>query len=217
MTELMRETVRRQRLAFYFDPICPFAWRAAEWVREVSRSRPLDVEWRLFSLGVHNDRKNATLMMPMRVLALVERRGGANAVARLYQTLGRRIHEGGVNVRAPGALEHAIEEALRDAGLEPELLNEALAADETAEWVREATRQAEREYGAYGVPWLVLDDCGFGFNGPVLGDVPGVETGRELWDHISWLLAQSDFYEIKRERHPAASRPRRHDVEQIAR
>src|SRR5579875_1859844 len=117
MNQTIRETVRRQRLAFYFDPICPFAWRASEWIRLVARSRPLDIDWRLFSLGVANGNDSMTLMMPARVLALVGRQGGQEAVGRLYQTLGRRIHEAKENVRAPGALEHTLEEGLRDAGL----------------------------------------------------------------------------------------------------
>ena len=35
---------------FFFDPMCPWAYRAYLWIREVRRQTDLDISWRFFSL-----------------------------------------------------------------------------------------------------------------------------------------------------------------------
>ncbi|MEO2104681.1 MAG: DsbA family protein, partial [Actinomycetota bacterium] len=41
-------------VAFWFDPVCPFAWMTSKWVRLVAEQREYDVEWRLISLRLLN-------------------------------------------------------------------------------------------------------------------------------------------------------------------
>src|SRR5690349_15015868 len=41
-------------LRFYFDPVCPWAWRASLWIREVQKVRPVKVEWDILSLQAAN-------------------------------------------------------------------------------------------------------------------------------------------------------------------
>ena len=53
---------------FHFDPLCPLAWRAALWIREVRKVRPLNVTWRFFSLEVVN-RKEASHLIFRRMVA----------------------------------------------------------------------------------------------------------------------------------------------------
>ena len=31
----------QKEVTFYFDPICPWAWRASLWIREVAKVRPI--------------------------------------------------------------------------------------------------------------------------------------------------------------------------------
>src|SRR5437879_5924531 len=86
-------------LTFYFDPACPWAWRTALWVREVRQMRPLEVQWKLFSLTeIHRgDNVPAAEQPPtdpvMRALVQARRQGGNEAVERLFLALGRARHE----------------------------------------------------------------------------------------------------------------------------
>ena len=57
----MESTDSTPRLTFYFDPLCPWAWLTSLWIREVRRLRPLEVEWKFFSLAGVNERVRTTL------------------------------------------------------------------------------------------------------------------------------------------------------------
>ena len=39
---------------FYFDPVCPFAWKTSKWVRMVAVQRDYTVDWRFISLRMIN-------------------------------------------------------------------------------------------------------------------------------------------------------------------
>lgn len=188
------------KLAFYFDPLCPWAWRTSQWIREVQRHVPLRVDWKAFSLAETNGLNDPNAYVPIRMVILAEREGGNDAVARLYAVLGRALHEQDVDIREPGVFRQGLEDALAEAGLDPTLLDRALDDPSTLEEAKRANRQAREECGAYGVPWLVVDDSTFGFNGPVINRVPEGEAAVELWHHVGWLLSQPYFYEIKRDR-----------------
>src|SRR6266852_4538117 len=81
------------KLSFYFDPLCPWAWRTASWIHEVHRQVPIDVHWKFFSLAALNGNNDPTLMVPLRVLALTRESAGNQGVESLYLTLGQLIHE----------------------------------------------------------------------------------------------------------------------------
>lgn len=187
-------------LGFFFDPICPFAWRASRLVREVQGQQDLAVDWQLFSLAVVNDLDRPELLAPLRVLALARREGGNRAVGGLYQALGEAIHERGAQIGDPEAMDRGIREALHACGLDPDMLEQAMRDPSTLEDVMAEHREAVDRYGAYGVPWLVPKGQDFGFNGPVINRVPAGAEAAELWEHVSWLIQQPYFFEIKRER-----------------
>jgi predicted DsbA family dithiol-disulfide isomerase len=186
-------------LTFFFDPLCPWTWRASQWIREVQRQQPLDVEWRSFSLAEASNIPGNIARAPFRMAALARREGGNEAVNRVYQSLGRAIHESGVDVRNQDALQQAIERAVASGEIAPDLLQRAM--DDPSTWLDVLADQREAErLGAYASPWLVLDDKDFGFNGPVMTEVPRGDTATELWRSVSWLMAQPYFYELKRQR-----------------
>jgi 2-hydroxychromene-2-carboxylate isomerase len=166
----------------------------------VQRQQPLDVQWRFFSLAEANNFPNETMKAPLRTLALARREGGNDAVARAYQAFGTAIHESDMDPHDLGALEQALPRAQEAAGFDSAMVQRALDDDSTWEDVLADHREASEHYGAYGSPWLVAREQSFGFNGPIMTEVPRDETATELWRHLSWAMAQPYFYELKRER-----------------
>ena len=189
-----------QEVRFYFDPICPWAWRTSLWIREVRQVRPVRVCWSFLTLdGINRAAGNPPKeshqqsLKSFRVLALARRVGGDAAVDRLYLALGRARHERRQHLGEMAVLEAALDEA----GLDRGLLDAALADPSTEEEVQEE-HAAIAAAGGFGVPTLVVDGAAPMF-GPVIDAVPTGEAAGELWDHVAWLIRQPHFFELKRE------------------
>ncbi|MFH9421795.1 disulfide bond formation protein DsbA [Streptomyces sp. NPDC017529] len=190
---------------FWFDPVCPYTWIAAQWMREVARVRPVRVRWRLMSLQVLNEGREvdpedpdgewgAYLWAPVRVCAAVEQRYGQEALDRFYAALGVRLHHRGEW--------DGIERALADAGLP--------GGPAAAAWTTEydAAIRASHARGTalvgedVGTPVIAAD--GVAFFGPVVSPAPrGAAAGR-LWDGVLLMASVPGFHELCR---PAAAEP----------
>lgn len=97
-------------LTFYFDPLCPWTWRTSQWIREVQSQQPLEVEWKIISLGLNNNAPDEALAN-LRPLVLARREGGNEAVSRLYQALGHATHDKGLKPWEGGVWETAYPES----------------------------------------------------------------------------------------------------------
>lgn len=190
------------RVRFHFDPLCPWAWQASKWMREAERVRDIEVDWRLFSLQLINEGNDdpladvhATGTLPLRVLALVGRVAGNDAVGRVYEALGNLIHEPPSEELSESTLRLAIQEAEQD----PSMVDRALNDESTMQEVRDQHVSAVLEVGAFGVPTILLE-TGKGIFGPVIARAPTGEAAGELWDRVEWLIRQDGFFELKRER-----------------
>lgn len=206
-------------LAFSFDPVCPFCWVTAEWVRTVQRQRPLSVEWRFVSLRMLNDEPGAYDDKPagypaahhrglemLRVAAAARDAHGSEVVAALYQAFGQAIWDAPPPAEAEfeAILEHSaqagdVEAALDQVGLPRRL---AAAAQEPA-WdaiIRADTAEAvERAGGDVGTPILSFaPPDGPTFFGPVISEVPADEDAVALWDAVETLAYWPSFAELKR-------------------
>jgi predicted DsbA family dithiol-disulfide isomerase len=168
----------------------------------VRQVRPVEVHWRLFSLEEVNkgdgtvDWEQGRSAPALRVLALVRRQHGQEALDRFYSALGRARFE------RDEKLDHAVvEAALEEAGLDRGLRAAALADPTTRDDVLgEHTAIVDRMH-AFGVPTIVLGaGVGPGIFGPVINPVPQGEAAGELWDHVLWLTLQPGFFELKRSR-----------------
>jgi protein-disulfide isomerase-like protein with CxxC motif len=185
---------------FYFDPLCPWAWRTSKWVRELERAEIVSVDWRFFSLSVINEGSEDVLDDPdnagstgLRSLALVKTRDGNEKTGELYLAMGERSHE------VPRRLTiDLVRTALGDAGLPPELLEDAMGNAECKDHVLRDHRVAVDRVGAFGVPTIVLES-GKGIFGPVIED-EGASEPAEMWNHVRWLIEKDGFFELKRER-----------------
>ncbi len=192
----------RERVRFYLDPTCPWAWQTAKWMWQVREVRGVEVEWRLFSLYLRNESPDDPLTDPaaarsiaaLRTLALAGRELGNDAVGKLYAALGDRIHE-----RKERLSPELVGAALADAGLDGGLLDRALADDTTAAEVRAQHAEGATSVEAFGVPTIVLQS-GRGMFGPVVAVAPAGEEAGELWDHVRWMIDRDGFFELKRER-----------------
>ncbi|OKI09263.1 disulfide bond formation protein DsbA [Streptomyces sp. CB02923] len=190
---------------FWFDPVCPYTWVAAQWIREVARVRPVRVRLRLMSLQVLNEDREvnpedpdgewgAYLWAPVRACAAVEQRYGQEALGRFYRTLGTWLHHRGEW--------DGIERALSDAGLP----REVAAAAWTTEYdtvIRASHARAVALVGAdVGTPVIAVG--GTAFFGPVVSPAPRGEAAGRLWDGALLMASVPGFYELRR---PAAAEP----------
>jgi protein-disulfide isomerase-like protein with CxxC motif len=197
----MAGTIENETVEFHSDPLCPWAWQAAKWIREVRAVRPIHVEWKLFSLFLINEHHGELepedrhrMLFPLRTMALARREGGNEGTERLYAAIGERLHE--VQPK-PEANEDLVRAALADAGFEPDVLDRALADPTTETEVVEEHMAVVDQVQAFGVPTIVLPS-GRAIFGPVKAVAPTGEAAGELWDHVRWLTEQDDFFELKR-------------------
>jgi 2-hydroxychromene-2-carboxylate isomerase len=194
---------------FYFDVLCPYAWRTSLWMRDVAQQLSIPVTWKQFSLAIVNkadpesefSRKDLTLG---RLAIAAGRLGGNTAVDRLYLALGDAIHG-----RQLDPLDQAVlADALTAAGLPSELLESTLA-DETTEHEYRAEHQEAVDRGGFGVPLLVFDQADSAYFGPVVEPVPTGQAALELWDFTRWAAQQPYLWEIKRQRNGGKLGPQR--------
>jgi 2-hydroxychromene-2-carboxylate isomerase len=190
---------------FHFDLMCPFAYQASLWIREVRDHLGLTVNWRFFSLEeinrVHGrkhpwEREWSYGWSMMRIGALLRRQDMADLDA-WYARAGRALHCDGQKPHRP----EVARQLLADIGLDPQLVDAAIADPTTHDDVK-ADHQRVVDAGGFGVPTLFFADerCLYG---PVLIDPPtGVDAVR-LWEATLALLAFPHVYEIQRPKAPS--------------
>ena len=96
-----------------------------------------------------------------------------------------------------------IEASLREAGVEPELLEQALADPSTWDAVQREHDEAVSVHKAFGVPTIVLDGGdGPHMFGPVISEIPDDDGALDLWQHFAWMARNPNVAELKRDRLP---------------
>jgi predicted DsbA family dithiol-disulfide isomerase len=191
------------RINFHFDPLCPLAWRTFLWIREARNVRPIDITWRFFSLEVVNRKEGVTpdvqhdgSWAAERTLVLARRLGGNAAVERLYLTLGAAQHGRRESIKDIAVIEAAVKQA----DLDPGIVEAALSDESTIKEVLSDHEEAVRRYRAFGVPTIAIEGSEVGFYGPIIQFVPRGEDAGEMWDHLKWALHQPNLFELKRDR-----------------
>jgi hypothetical protein len=189
-------------LEFWFDVGCRWTWLTAEWVRQLSHLRELDVRWRVYSLTLRalgdarpEPGKSFTLGAA-RMLEAVWADHGDAPIGPLYEELGRGIHvEQGHRDRA------ALRLALQSCRLDPAYADAADDERWDAE-VRWSMAEADRLAGAeVAVPILAIGTAPeWAFGGPVLSRRLTDEAALRLWDGFTALASEPAFFELKRAR-----------------
>lgn len=202
------------KIEFFFDPVCPFAWLTSRWANEVSEQTDLEIEWRFISLRYLNEgndfgpaysRSHALGLDLLRIAAAVREAHGNAGVAAVYTAFGNELHVGGrsktVMAGEDGAAVALIADALAAAGLDEEL---AKAADDDSHdsWIRSDTDLALLRSGPdVGTPIITFDlerPESSTFFGPVINRVPRGAEAVQLWDALSTIARLPGFSELKR-------------------
>ncbi len=195
-----------EKVQFWFDPICPWAWITSRWMLEVEKIRPVSTEWRMMSLAYLNLTQHggeglseeylermARAWGPIRVCAAAAHDHGDEVLGRLYTALGTRFHDEGRRGE-PGV----IDEALGEVGL-PASLAAAADTEEFDEAIKRSHHEAFDEVGIdVGTP--VIRVRGNAFFGPVVTPAPKGEAAGRLWDGFVLVTGVDGVFEIKRTR-----------------
>lgn len=198
-------------IAFYFDPVCPFAWMTSKWVRLVIAQRDYQVDWRFISLRMINVNVDYDSHFPpgyeaghtaglklLRVAARVRAEHGPDRIGPLYEAVGARIFD----TDADGS-DHAsrafLEPILADLDLPPETAD---ALDDTS-YDAELQRETDEALGLtgkdVGTPIIQFQPPdGLAFFGPVISRLPDPDGALQMWDHVVGLASFPGFAEFKR-------------------
>ena len=203
---------RVERVEFFFDPMCPWAYQTSLWIREVRRLTGLTIDWRFASLEEFNrpegkrhpwEREIGYGWTPLRVAALL-RRHSMDACDAWYLACGRALHEEG---RRPHEADVA-RELLASIGESASVWDQALADATTHDDVRADHERAASQHAGVGVPIIVFppaDDLdtsisgteGRAVFGPVVAPAPMGDEALALWDLTVAYTRVRGLYEIK--------------------
>lgn len=197
---------------FHFDIMCPWAFQASVWMRDVRDRLGLEVRWRFFSLEEINraegkkhpwEREWSYGWSMMRIGALL-RREGMDKLDAWYAAAGRALHVNGEKPHDRDVAKQIVAGLGHDAGLVDAAIADPTTGDEVL-----AEHRRVVDAGGFGVPTLFFPDgqCLFG---PVLIDPPRGADAVRLWDLVTAWTDFPHVYEIQRPKSEA-------DQEQIAR
>ena len=205
----MAQTV--DKIDFFFDPMCPWAYQTSLWIREVRRLTGLEINWRFFSLEEVNrpegkphpwERPLAYGWSPLRVAARLRRRDMALCDA-WYAACGKALHTDGRKPHDPVVAK----ELLESIGASADDWDLALADDSTHDDVKADHFYVINELAGFGVPIVLFPAEGSRTEkavfGPVVVPAPMGDQALALWDLTVAYTRVDGLYEIKTPKTPA--------------
>ena len=192
------------KIRFWVDPICPWCWVTAMWVREVAAERDLEISWQPISLFIKNDPSPESSSYGavrwtyelLRVMEAVRVGEGEAAVESLYVEYGRRIHHDGERIWDPAI-------ALEAVGLDPAYASAATDEQWDAplrERMNAGLELVGNDVGTPIIAFVTDDGRDVAAFGPVITKVPETKDALALWDAFATVTALDEFWEIKRTR-----------------
>jgi 2-hydroxychromene-2-carboxylate isomerase len=190
---------------FWFDPSCPFTWRTSRWARDLEQAGLATVEWKVMSLGILNEGKEIPEQYRegmvrgarfLRALTAAAEQGGPDAVGRLYDALGTRLHD-----RDEGLADDVLLRSVEEVGL-PGSVADAADDEGRDAAVRASHEEGQRRVGTESGSPITAYDGGPAFFGPVVVPAPAGDEAETLLTAMASLSKVSAFSEIKRSRNP---------------
>ncbi|WP_102419098.1 DsbA family protein [Mycobacterium sp. 4858] len=190
------------KATLWLDPVCPFSWNTARWLRAVAEKTGVSVDWQLMSLAVLNEGRE--LPPPQqarmrdsrkvgRLMAAVAREKGAAGWAAAYFAFGERYID-----RSEPLDDNLVAHVLTAAGVR-DTLPGAISDESLDELVRRGHQAAQDALGETGgSPILQID--GHAFFGPVLTAVPDEGDSIAVFDAVATLAAVPQFAQLQRPR-----------------
>lgn len=195
-------------VTFYFDPCCPFCWITSRWLLMVSADRDIAIDWQPFSLALKNDEvrgghdktahgdMHRAAHRVLRVMLAAQKEGAK--LIDLYTDFGNQYHLAGDAYddaliakilgqhNLPAGVTKAADDVSYDAALQKS--------------IDEAVSVAGEDIGVPTIIFTAQDGIKNGFFGPVLQQLPDKDAALKLWDGLSQLASDKNFYELKRSR-----------------
>ncbi len=190
------------QVTLWLDPVCPFSWHTARWLRSVAEKTGLSVDWQLMSLAVLNEGRELPPAQQARMrdsqqigrlMAGIAREQGTAGWSGAYFAFGERYFDRSEPVDA-NLVAHVLM-TVGARGATAAAVSDA-SLDDFVRHQHQAGQDALGETG--GSPILRID--GHAFFGPVLTALPDPATGAALFDAVATLAAVPQFTQLQRPR-----------------
>lgn len=190
------------KVTLWLDPVCPFSWNTARWLRAVAEKAGWAVDWRLMNLAVLNEGRELPPAQRARMrdsqqigrlMTAIAREPGTTGWVGAYFAFGERYFDRSepldaslvARVLMAVGARGAIAAAVSDASL-----------DELVRQQHQAGQDALGETG--GSPILRIGE--HAFFGPVLTALPDAQAAAALFDAVATLAATPQFAQLQRPR-----------------
>ena len=207
-TEARARSSKRSALPvdLYVDPVCPYTWLAACWLRVVEKHRDIDLQYHPMSLSMLNEQRTVDpgyrahleiAVGPSRIGTAVWLLSGPDAFRAWHTSFGSIIFD---RWRYPSRHQYrtAAARALEVNRL-PKGLIDAVDTEKYDEPLRQSHLEGTLPVGVDGgTPVIHL--TGAAYFGPVLNAIPTTDEALDLFDGLALLAGCRDFFELKRSR-----------------
>jgi hypothetical protein len=189
-------------VTIWFDPVCPYSWNTARWLKAVADKTGILIEWRLMSLAVLNEGKEMPPKQQSRMhdserigrlMAAIRDQHGNAGLAAAYFAFAERYLDHGEPID-----EKLIEQVL-DAVKSWDVTGDVLSDSSWDELVWRSHQAGQDALGETGGSPVTRIN-GRTFFGPVLTAPPDPEVVETLFDAVAALGAVPQFAQLQRPR-----------------
>lgn len=189
-------------VTLWLDPVCPFSWNTARWLKAAAEMAGFAIDWQLMNLAILNEGRE--LPPPQQA-----RMNDSQRVGRLMAALRDELGQGAI---ATAYFAFGVEYFDRSRALDDEIVEHVLRAvgarrttaaaiydtslDAVVSRCHQASQEALGEAG--GSPLITVD--GHTAFGPVLTAVPVADRTLAVFEAVKSLLLTPQFSELHRPR-----------------